>query len=423
MGVLIAFIILVILVYKNVPAALSAVIAGVVMCLLSGLDCLGVMKGEFMTAAGDYVKNYFLLFLLCGIYAAIMDASGAAYSLGKWLATHIGAKGAIWGVSIATLILTYGGISCFVIVFAMYPIALVMFKEADISRKMIPGAIGAGAFTAPNVLWGSPSVCNIIPGTYLGTTVRSAPLVSIIVGALIFILSNLYLVWKNNRNHKKGIGFVPTEKIQKQLAENESRETTNPFLAAFPLIVIIVFLNIVKLDVLISVLLGIAVAYALYWMRLDNKLQPLLDGTKNAIDSTMGVAPVVGLGNVAKLTKVFQTLTNFTTSMKGNPLIGWALGCTIITGCCGSGSGGAALACQLLADKYLALGLNAEIMHRICSCAVVVLDSMPWNGVMCLTMAACGCTHKDSYGDLFMITVVINGIGLIACTALGVILY
>lgn len=423
MGVLVAFVLLVILVYKKVPAALAATIAAVVMCLLSGLNTMEVMKSEFMIAAGGFVQSYFLLFMLCGIYAAVMDSSGAAYSLGKWLANLLGPKGAIWGVSIAATVLTYGGISCFVIVFAMYPIALVLFKEANIDRRMIPAAIGAGAFTLPNVFWGSPSVCNVIPTTFLGTDVRAAPLVSIIVGLFILIASNLYLVWKNKRNQKKGIGFVPTEKIQRLMEENEKRGSVNHWFALIPLVVIIAVLNLLKLDVLIAMLCGIVVAYALFWKRINDKIAPLIAGTQNGISSTMGVAPVVGLGNVAKLTPVFERMLSVALNMKGNPLISWALGVSLITGVCASGSGGATLACQLLADKYIAMGLSPEIMHRVLSCAVIVLDSLPWNGVMCTTMAACDLTHKESYGDLFMVTVVVNGLGLVLCTALGVLLY
>ena len=352
-----------------------------------------------------------------------MDSSGAAYSLGKWLANLLGVKGAIWGVSSAAMVLTYGGISAFVIVFAMYPIALVLFKEANISRRMIPATIGAGAFTLPNVFWGSPGICNVIPTTYLGTDVRAAPAVSIVVGLFIFVASNLYLIWKNKRNQQKGLGFVPTEKIQRLLEENEQRGAVNHWLSLIPLVVIIVVLNVIKLDVLIAMLCGIAVAYALFWKRINDKVQPLIAGTHNGIVSTMGTAPVVGLGNVAKLTAVFEKILNVAQSMKGNPLISWALGATIITGVCASGSGGAALTCQLLADKYLAMGLDPQIMHRVLSCAVIVFDSLPWNGVMCTTMAACDLTHKEAYGDLFMVTVVVNGLGLILCTALGVIFY
>ena len=66
-----------------------------------------------------------------------------------------------------TLVLAYGGVSCYVIVFVMYPIALNMFKKADLPRHLIPAIVAAGAFTAVNIGPGSPSVVNNIPVKYL----------------------------------------------------------------------------------------------------------------------------------------------------------------------------------------------------------------------------------------------------------------
>lgn len=418
MGVIIAFVLLVILVYRKVPAALAAPICGAVMCIFSGLDVMATLQGDFMQAAADFVKSYFLMFLLCSIYGALMDFSGAAYAIGKWLAKMLGARFAIWGVSAAALILTYGGVSCYVIVFAMYPIALVMFREADISRKMIPGAIGAGAFTAANMLPGTPSVANVIPATALGASLQGEALVSVIVSILIYVLSNIYLIWKNKRNHRKEIGFVPTEKIQEIMELNESRETMNPAVAAIPLVVIIVALNIIKWDVCVSMFAGIVVCYVLFWKRLEDKFNPLMVGTQNGINSCMGVAPVVGLGNVAKLTPLFQNGINWVTSMKGSPVIAWFLVCTVMSAICGSGAGGGSLACSMLGEQYLSMGISPEVLSKVCSGGMIFLDSLPWNGAMCVTIAACDLTHKDSYGDLFVITVLINGLGAILTAVL-----
>lgn len=418
MGVLVAIVVLILLVYKKIPPALAAIIGAVIICLLSGLDTMSVMKNEFMTAAGNYVKSWFLLFLLCGIFAEVMKASGAASSIGKWLANLLGPKGAILGVSFATLVLTYGGISCFVVVFTMYPIALVLFKEANIDRRLIPGAIGAGAFTLPNIAWGSPGVCNIIPGTFFGTSATDAGALGLILGIIIYGLANVYLILKNKSLQKKGIGFVPTEKQAKALAYGEGRPGMNPWYCLIPMAIIIITLNIIKLDVLIAVFCGIVSGYVLFWKHIENKTEPLLLGTGNGINSTMSVAPIMGFGTVANMTPAFSGLTGAVTNIKTNPYIAWALAVLVITGITGSGSGGATLSCQLLADKFIAMdGLNPALLAKICSCGCIVLDTMPWNGVICLTMAACECNHKDSYFDLFMITVLINGVSLVLCTA------
>ncbi len=423
MGVLVAFILLVILIYKKFPITVAAIICAGIMALLSGMDVMTTLTGDYMAATVAFIKNYFILFLVSAIFGRIMDTSGAAYSIGKWLGSKLGARYAIWGVSFAACVLTYGGVSCFVLVFAMYPIALVLFQEADISRRLIPGALAAGAFTAPNILWGSPGLCNVIPTTYLGTTVRSGALVSVICSIFFYVASNLYMVWENKQCHKKGEGFVPTDKIKKLLEENANKKAIKPIIAIIPIVVMIVALNGFKLDVNLAMLCGVVAAYILFWNRIDNKLDTLIVGAQNSIGSIMNTSSAVGIGGVAKITSTFNALINWVSSFSGSPLISWAAAVMVISGATGSGSGGVALACSTLGEHYLATGVDPAILHKIASCACIVLDSMPWNGVMITTMQACDLTHKESYKHLFVITVVLAFVNLCLCVLLGLILY
>lgn len=423
MGVLIAFAVLVVLMFKKFPIAVAAPVCAALMALLSGLGVLDTLLGGYMDSTVGFVKSYFILFLVSAIFGRIMDVSGAAYSIGKWLGNKLGAKYAIWGVSFAALVLTYGGVNCFVLVFAMYPIALVLFKEGNISRKLIPGAIAAGAFTAPNIIWGSPGLCNVIPTTYLGTTVRSGALVSIICGVCFYIAANIYLILENKRMTKKGETFIPTEKIKKLLDDNAAKEAVNPAIALIPIIVIIFTLNILKWNVNVAMLCGVLTAYLVFWKKIDDKMDTLTVGSANSISSIMNTAAAVGIGGVAQLTSTFTMLVNSVASFGGSPLISWAAAVTVISGACGSGSGGVAMSCSMLADRYLAMGCNPDILHKIASCACIVLDSMPWNGVMITTMSACDLTHKEAYKHLFMITVVLAFANLCLCVALGLIMY
>ncbi len=423
MGVLIAFAVMVVLVWKKVPLALSGVIAAVVMCVLSGLPLLPTMKNEFMQSVAGFISSWFLLFLLCAIYAAAMDASGAAHSLGKWISSKLGARYAIWGVSLAAFVLTYGGISCFVIVFCMYPIALVIFQEANIGRRYIPAAIAAGAFLSPNTLIGSPAVCNLIPMEGLGTTPMAAPMVSIIGSIGLYVIANVYLLLMVRRDRKKGIGFVVTDKIQKIMNENMKRTTVSPLLAVIPLAVIIITLNVLKLDVLIAVLCGIVAAYALFWKRIDNKLETLVSGTQSGINSVMTVSPAVGLGGIAKLTPVFTSVVNWVTTMKGSPLTSWAIATAVLSFACSSGSAAQSMMNDMLASTYLGMGCDPEILHRITTFVILGTSSTPWNGTYCLTMTACDLTHKEAYPVLFLTTFIPCVIGSIFAVVMGILFY
>jgi len=422
MGVIIAFIVMMILVWKKVPLALSGVISGVLMCLLSGLPVLETMTGDFMAGAAGFVKSWFLLFLFCSIYAAAMDASGAAYSLGKAIASKVGTKYAVWGVSFASFLMTYGGISCFVIVFAMYPIALVIFREANISQRLIPAAIAAGAFTSPNTLIGSPAICNLIPAQALGTDAMAAPLMSVVISVAMFLSANIYLIWIIKRDSKRGVGFVDTARSRKVIDDNKDRPTVNAFLALLPLIVIVA-INMTGVNVLYAMLAGIVLAYGLFWKRIDNKLDTLVVGTQSGINAVMTVSPAVGLGSVAKLTTFFGSVVNFVTNMAGSPLVSWTIASAILSFVCSSGSASQTMMNDLLAPTYLAMGCNPAVLHRISSVAILAPSATPWNGTMCVTMGACDLSHKEAYPQLILTYVVAWLIGTVIALLMGILIY
>lgn len=50
-------------------------------------------------------------------------------------------------IVLACAILTYGGVSLFVVGFAVYPIAAQLFRKLNIPKRLIPGAIALGALT------------------------------------------------------------------------------------------------------------------------------------------------------------------------------------------------------------------------------------------------------------------------------------
>src|SRR5918993_1528131 len=94
-------------------------------------------------------------------------------------------------------LLTYGGVSLFVVVFAVYPFAAEMFRRSNIPKRLIPGTIALGAFTfTMDSLPGSPQIQNIIPTTFFGTNSWAAPGLGF-VGALVVLAGGMaWLEWR-----------------------------------------------------------------------------------------------------------------------------------------------------------------------------------------------------------------------------------
>lgn len=131
------------LVFKKWNIILVSIVAAAVLAILDGQNILTALTDTFMSGASTYVKNFFLLFCVSALFGKVMEETGAAAAIAKWLTKLLGEKFAILGVFFAGMLLTYGGISALVIAFTMYPIALAVFKSANLPRRLIPGVIAA----------------------------------------------------------------------------------------------------------------------------------------------------------------------------------------------------------------------------------------------------------------------------------------
>lgn len=422
LAIVIPLLLLVFLIWKRVNIAVSAILCTGLMALLSGLNVYDCLTNDYMAAFVGYIKSYWPLIFLGASFGKAMQLGGGAEDLANWLTSKLGTKYTMIVLCATTLVLAYGGVSCYVIVFVMYPIALNMFKKADLPRHLIPAIVAAGAFTAVNIGPGSPSVVNNIPVKYLGTSAAVLPLYSGILAVSFFGLATAYCIWQERVARKKGEHFSADAQTLKMMEEYESKEHGNGVIAFIPLALVVIPLFF-GVDVLLTLLAGWIAIAILYWKKIDNKIEILNCGVSDAMGAIVATSAVVGFGGVAKLTAGYTTLVNIATGMGGSPLLSFSLGTSLLSAACGSGSGGLTLALETLAPKYLEMGVSPGILHKIASCACITLDSLPYNGVMVTVLACCGLTHKEGYKHLFAITVVGSIIILIEAIILASIMY
>lgn len=422
LAIVIPLLILILLIWKRVNIAVSALICTGLMAAMSGLNVYDCLTGDYMTAFVGYIKSYWPLIFLGASFGKAMQLGGGAEDLANWMVSKMGTKYVVPMLCFVTLILGYGGVSCYVIVFVMYPICLNIFKKADLPRKMIPGIVAAGCFTAVNLGPGSPSVVNNIPVKYLGTSPTVLPLYSFILAAFFFIIATIYMMWEEKRARKHGWHFDADEATLKMMAEFEAKERGNGVLALIPLALVVIPLFF-GVDVLYSLLAGWISIAVIYWKKIDNKIEILNCGVNDAMGAIVATSAVVGFGGVAKLTAGYNTIVDIATNMGGNPLWSFSIATALLAGACGSGSGGLTLALETLAPKYIEMGINPGVLHKVASAACITLDSLPHNGVMVTVLACCGLTHKEGYRYLFAITVVLAIVTMILAVVLGGIMY
>lgn len=207
-GVLLSLVFLIGLAYRGHSVIAVAPIAAIIAVLFSGAPVLGTYTQIFMPALGGFIVNFFPLFLAGAIFGRLMSVSGYAEDLARWIPRIFGAKQAILVTAVVTALLTYGGVSAWVVAFTIVPIAKPLFRHANVSMRLMPAAIALGIFTfATAALPGSPQIHNAIPTRFFETNTFAAPLLGVIGAIITFGLGMAWLKWRERSLLNKGEGF------------------------------------------------------------------------------------------------------------------------------------------------------------------------------------------------------------------------
>ena len=209
LGIVLSLAVLIGLAYRGVTVLALAPLAALLAALFdAGAPLLASYTQVFMTGLGGFVVAYFPLFLLGALFGRLMQDSGAARSIALTLGERLGRGRAIVAIVAACALLTYGGVSLFVVAFAVHPLAVELFRAADLPRRLIPATIALGAFTfTMTALPGTPAIQNAIPMPYFGTTPFAAPGLGLIGGAVMLALGLLWLSRRAAAARAAGEGY------------------------------------------------------------------------------------------------------------------------------------------------------------------------------------------------------------------------
>lgn len=177
-----ALVFLMVAAYRGYSVILCAPIAAMAAVLLTQPIAIApVFSGLFMERMVSFAKLYLPVFLLGAVFGKLIELSGFSHAIVRAVLKLIGAKRAILAIVMVCALLTYGGVSLFVVVFAVYPFAAEMFRQSDIPKRLMPGVIALGAFTfTMTAIPGTPQIQNIIPTSFFGTTTWAAPWLGLI---------------------------------------------------------------------------------------------------------------------------------------------------------------------------------------------------------------------------------------------------
>lgn len=426
LGIFVGLVVLILLAYRGHSIVWVAPFCAVIVALLSGIDVLQAYLGDYINGTAGYVISWFPAFFLGAVYGKIMDQTGSARSLANKLVSLIGSKYAILAVVLPCLLMTYGGISLFVVVFVNYPMGYAIYREADLPRTLLPGAIAFGAFgITMTAIPGTPQIQNIIPTTYYNTTATAAPLMSFVATLLIGIPGYIYLEWRARQARKQGLHFVEDPKHLESASELTKQPSWHWLCGLVPLIVVVLMLNVLpnlladagiaewssSQAIVVALIGGIVTVCLMNAHQLKCILPAINDGANGSLGAIMNTACAVGFGSVVKVVPGFTLLKNAMLNMPGSILFSEAVAVNVLAGATGSASGGMSIALEALAPQYLekamTIGLNPEYLHRIASLASGGLDTLPHNGAVLTLLAVSNCKHKESYMDICVTSCII----------------
>ncbi len=431
-GMLLGLAVLIILAYKGQSMMWVGPVAALTVALLGGLELLPAYTSTYMSGLVGFVLSWFPMFMLGAMFGKIMEVTGSAHAIARKLSALIGAERAILAVVISCGLLVYGGISLFVVVFAIYPIAVSLFREANLPRRLIPGCIACGAFTFSMTAFpGNPQLNNIIPTRYFGTNAMAGPILGIAGGLIMLVGGVVWLTYRSKKMVAAGEHFdEPAD-----LKEAEQKDEPNVIVAILPLIVVVLVLNLLPMfvafpddmkstySIIIALLCGIALSVVFHFGKIKEVIKAINDGASGSVSAIMNTSAVVGFGSVVKAVPAFAVLTEMVLGIQASPLISLALSVTLLAGATGSSSGGMGIALEALGTQYMDLAATLNIdpgaYHRIASIASGGLDSLPHCGAVITLLAVTGMNHKKSYADIGMVTVVIPCIATVAVVVLG----
>ena len=429
--------------YKGHSVVLFAPVAALLAVLLTDPTLVAPMYlGVFMDKMVNFVKLYFPVFMLGAVFGKVIELSGYSKSIVSSVVGAIGHERAMLAIVVVCAILTYGGVSLFVVVFAVYPFAAELFRQTHIPKRLIPGTIALGAFTfTMDSLPGTPQIQNIIPTSFFQTSTWAAPWLGVVGAIFIFIVGMLYLNWQRRRAEATGEDYGVNLVNEPEPFSHE--KLPNPILAITPLFLVgilnYVFTQLVPVlygtkyeltmtgigakpvpfevpkvaaiwAVEAALLMGILFVVITAWGPIREKFA---EGAKSAVAGSllaaMNTASEYGFGGVIAALPGFLVVADALRAIP-NPLINEAVTVTALAGITGSASGGMSIALATMATHFIevanAAGIPLEVLHRVASMASGGMDTLPHNGAVITLLAVTGLTHMQSYKDIFAITVI-----------------
>lgn len=419
-GIVAGLVFFVVAAMKGWNVLITSIITAIVIAVTNGMDVMSSMVGtesSYVTGLAGFIRGNLLIFMGGALMGELMDRSGAAKRIAQAIMSKVGTKGAylvLLGIAAVGALLTYAGISMFVAMFALIPLARPMFRECNIPWHLFCAAwtLGACSFTMA-MIPGVPAVAWINAANGCGVSLTAAPIMGIVGSLVAIAVSCVYIKFALKRAQAKGETYEVTEADEQAASETD---LPNLFVSLLPLIVLIAIIlggsaMGVKNVVYIAMVAGVVVSVVAFYKHLDSVRDTLGKGAVAGVGPAVFTSAAVGVGTVAAASVGFSVIYEAIFNMPGGTYVSAATMAAALGGIMGSGSGAVGIIAGNFLDPYLATGVDPAALAKIIATSATIGGALPNSGAMFGMLAAMGLNHKNSYKHIAAISI---GAGLCA---------
>ena len=419
-GIIVGLVFFVIAALKGWNVLITSVVTAVIIAVTNGMGIADAMlgaKSSYVTGLASFVQKNLLIFVGAAILGEYIDKSGAAKSIAQAIVGKVGTKSpylVLLAIAAVGAILTYAGISMFVAMFALIPLARPIFKECNIPWHLFCAAwsLAACSFTMA-MIPGVPAIAWINAANGCGVSMTAAPVLGIVGSVIAIVVSCIYIKFALKRAQAKG------ETYEINAADSEAaeqKETPSLFMSLLPLILLIVIIIVgsqlgVANVVYIGMIVAVVVSMIVFNKYIPSQRDTMGNGAKNALGPALFTSAAVGVGTVAAASVGFTVIYEAIFNMPGGTYVSAATMAAVLGGVMGSGSGAVGIIAQNFLEPYLATGCDPAALAKIIATAATIGGALPNSGAMFGMLAAMGLNHGNSYKHIAAISI---GAGLCA---------
>lgn len=442
-GLLAAAAIFIVVVWKGLDVFTSTILVSFIIIITSWLNWWDALT-NYAAGYTGFIGSQIFVLVIGAVFGELMGASGAAESIANVITEKLGVKNVILSITVITTIFVYVGISGFVVLFVIAPIATVMMKRAGYAYRMIPGIIFIGA-TCSAMLPGAINVTNTIPAAIIGeamangeipvepVSLTSAPVLGIVAFVVSTAIGYGYMVYIAKATAVKEGTVVDDTKPVKIVPTRD--DLPNVGVAAIPFVAVVaVVLGLTKIMpemnpnavAIIAMFVGCLLLVVLCFKQLGvgAGLKSVIGkGVNNGVGATVMAAAIIGFSTVLQNSIGFEAIKGWVLNFDMNPYITEWLGLNILAGIMGSGTASVQTFFQFFTGSLVNKGASSAALHRIAPAAVTGMNTLPNAGGMVAQLNWMNISLKDGYWYVFITSVIAPMVGSLVACLVAMIMY